>query len=82
VHPQFYFTHQQILQCTALLPRAHGIETEAAIRDHGNCKKTGEGLWIDSRRHPSWVAAEMAGIGTRHGAIAFFCMELQALQNM
>jgi hypothetical protein len=38
VHPQFYFTHQQILQCTALLPRAHGIETEAAIRDHGNCK--------------------------------------------
>jgi hypothetical protein len=38
VHPQFYFTHQQILQCTALLPRAHGIETEAAIRGHGNCK--------------------------------------------
>ncbi len=38
-HPQFYFTtYQQILQCIALLRRAHGIETEAAIRDHGNCK--------------------------------------------
>jgi len=38
VHPQFHFTHRQLLQCTSLLPRAHRIETEAALRDHGNCK--------------------------------------------
>jgi hypothetical protein len=38
VHPQFHFTHQQLLQHTALLPRAHGIETQAALRDKGNCK--------------------------------------------
>jgi hypothetical protein len=38
VHPQFHFTQQQLLQYTALLPRAHGIETEAALIDHGNCK--------------------------------------------
>jgi hypothetical protein len=38
VHPQFHFTHQQLLQYTALLPRAHGIETQAALRDNSNCK--------------------------------------------
>ncbi len=38
VHPQFHFTHQQLLQYTVLLPRAHGIETEAALIDHGSCK--------------------------------------------
>jgi hypothetical protein len=38
VHPQFHCTHQQLLKYTALLPRAHGIETEAALIDHGNCK--------------------------------------------
>ncbi len=38
VHPQFHFAHQQLLQYTALLPRAHRIETAAALRDHGNCK--------------------------------------------
>jgi hypothetical protein len=38
VHPPLHFTHQQLLQYTALLPRAHGIETEVALRDHGNCK--------------------------------------------
>jgi hypothetical protein len=38
VHPPLHFTHQQqLLQYTALLPRAHGIETEVALRDHGNC---------------------------------------------
>jgi hypothetical protein len=38
VHPQFYFNCQQVLQCTALLPEAHGIETEASLRDHDNYK--------------------------------------------
>jgi hypothetical protein len=39
VHPPLHFTHQQqLLQYTALIPRAHGIETEVALRDHGNCK--------------------------------------------
>jgi hypothetical protein len=38
VHPQFDFTHRQLLQYVALLPRVHGIETEAALREHGNCK--------------------------------------------
>jgi hypothetical protein len=38
VQPQFHFTHHQLLQQTALLPRAHGIETaEVALRDHCNC---------------------------------------------
>jgi hypothetical protein len=30
VQPQFHVTHQQLLQYTKLLPRAHRIETEAA----------------------------------------------------
>ncbi len=38
VHPQFDFTHRQLLHYTALLPSAHGIETQAALRDKGNCK--------------------------------------------
>jgi hypothetical protein len=38
VHPQFDFTHRQLLQYVALLPRVLGIETEAALREHGNCK--------------------------------------------
>jgi hypothetical protein len=38
VHPQFRFTHQKLLQYTSLLPRAHRIEIEAALRDLCNCK--------------------------------------------
>jgi hypothetical protein len=39
VHSQRPSTNQQILHYSALLrPRAHGIETEAALRDHCNCK--------------------------------------------
>ncbi len=38
LHPQFHFTHRQLLRCTSVLPRAHRIEKEAALRDHGNCK--------------------------------------------
>jgi hypothetical protein len=38
VLPQFHFTHQKLLQYTSLLPRAHPIETEAALRDLCNCK--------------------------------------------
>jgi hypothetical protein len=38
VHPQLFFSCQQLLQYTALLSKAHPIETEAAPRDHGNCK--------------------------------------------
>jgi hypothetical protein len=38
VHPQLQFTHQQLLQYTALLPRAHRTETVAALRDYGNRK--------------------------------------------
>ncbi len=38
VHPQFQFTPQNRLQCTGLLPRAHGVETEAALGDKGSCK--------------------------------------------
>ncbi len=41
VHPQLHFTHQRLLQYSTaiLLPRAqHRIETQAAFRDHGNCK--------------------------------------------
>ncbi|KAH9540911.1 hypothetical protein CY35_14G031200 [Sphagnum magellanicum] len=33
VHPQFRFTHRKLLQYTSLLPRAHPIEKEAALRD-------------------------------------------------
>jgi hypothetical protein len=41
VHPQLHFTHQRLLQYSTaiLLPRAQQrIETQAALRDHGNCK--------------------------------------------
>jgi hypothetical protein len=41
MHSQLHYTHQQLLQYPTLLllsPRAHRIETEAAVRDHGNCK--------------------------------------------
>jgi hypothetical protein len=38
VHPQLHFIRQQLLQYTALLPRAPRIETEATLRDNCNCK--------------------------------------------
>jgi hypothetical protein len=38
VHPQLHLTYQQLFQYTALLPRVHGIETEATLRVHDNCK--------------------------------------------
>jgi hypothetical protein len=41
MHSQLHYTHQQLLQYSTLrrlLPRAHRIETKAAVRDHGNCK--------------------------------------------
>jgi len=41
MHSQLHYTHQQLLQYPTLLllsPRAHRIETEAPVRDHGNCK--------------------------------------------
>ncbi len=38
VQPQFLFTHQQLLQYTACLPRTHQTDTEATLRDHGSCK--------------------------------------------
>ncbi len=41
VHPQLHFTHQRLLHYSTalLLPRAQQrIETQAALRDHGNCK--------------------------------------------
>jgi pentatricopeptide repeat protein len=54
VHPQFHFTHRQLLQCTSLLPRAHRIETEAALRDHGNFPGgQREKLWREFFSDPS-----------------------------
>jgi hypothetical protein len=38
LNPQFHFTHQQIMQYTALLLRVYWIETKAALIGHGNCK--------------------------------------------
>jgi hypothetical protein len=38
VHPQFHFTHQQLLRNTALLLRVHRIQAVVVLRDHGNCK--------------------------------------------
>ncbi len=38
MHPQFHFTHQQLLRNTALLLRVHRIQAVVALRDHGNCK--------------------------------------------
>jgi hypothetical protein len=38
VNPQFHFTHQQIMQYTALLLRVYRAETKAALIGHGNCK--------------------------------------------
>ncbi len=38
VHPQFHFTHQQLLQNTANLLRVHRIQAVAAVSDHRNCK--------------------------------------------
>ncbi len=38
VHRQSQFTHQQLLQYAAFLPRVHRMETEAPIRAPGKCK--------------------------------------------
>ncbi len=38
LHPHLHCTHQQLLQYTALLPRARPIETKAPLRDQGRCK--------------------------------------------
>ncbi|CAM6061129.1 unnamed protein product [Sphagnum tenellum] len=54
VHQQLYFTHQQRSQDTEFLPRAHRIETEAALRDHGNFPGgEREKLWRDFFSDPS-----------------------------
>ncbi len=37
-HPQFHFSHQQLLQNTAHLLRVHRIQAVAALSDHGKCK--------------------------------------------
>jgi hypothetical protein len=36
--PHLHCTHQQLLQYTALLPRARPIEAKAPLRDQGRCK--------------------------------------------
>jgi hypothetical protein len=38
MHPQFYFTHQQLSQYMPLHSRLPLIETKAALRDHCKCK--------------------------------------------
>jgi len=54
VHPQLQFTHQQLLQYTALLPRAHRTETVAALRDYGNLREgQKEKLWREFFLDPS-----------------------------
>jgi hypothetical protein len=85
VHPQLHFT-QQLFQYTALLPRVHGIKTEATLRVHGNCQR--EKLWREFFLDPSqWWDHRSEKVSERqtsqsshvNGAIACVSVSLVAL---
>jgi hypothetical protein len=53
VHPQLHYAHQQLLQYTSLLPRAHRIETKVALRHQGSFPGgEREKLWREFFLHP------------------------------